>query len=93
MLGARRSLMMNRRVEYVARDSILKLLSEAELARVSTAETAKQLATGEEYIDLAQLERGVRTAPAAIIPTSRMLPRNAVHGETWSRILAVLAVT
>ena len=81
----------DKRTEYVARDSILKLLSAGELAKVSTAETAPGLADGDEYIDLEQLEQGMRTAPAKKAPMSRMLPRNAVHPATWTKILAVLA--
>ena len=81
----------DKRTEYVVRDSILKLLSEGELASVSNAETAVRLADGDEYIDLEQLEQGVRTAPAKKTPTSRMLPRKAVHKDTWNKILAVLA--
>lgn len=81
----------DKRTEYVVRDSILKLLSEDELASVSNAETAALLANGDEYIDLEQLEQGVRTAPAKATPMSRMLPRKAVHQDTWNKILAVLA--
>ena len=33
----------NKRIEYVTRDSILKLLSDDEVASVSTAETAARL--------------------------------------------------
>ena len=81
----------NPRTEYVIRDSILKLLTEDELASVSNAETATKLADGDEYIDLEQLARGVRAAPANETPMSRMLPRKAVHADTWTKILAVLA--
>lgn len=85
--------MQNRRVEYVARESIMKLLSDAELARVSTAETASQLDAGEEYLDLSALDRGVLTSAAVASPTTRMLPRKAVDPTTWAQILVVLAVT
>jgi hypothetical protein len=81
----------DKRTEYVVRDSILKLLSEGELASVSNAEAMARLTDGDEYIDLEQLEQGVRMAPAKETPTSRMLPRKAVHQDTWNKILAVLA--
>ncbi|MEO7730842.1 MAG: hypothetical protein ABIY55_07725 [Kofleriaceae bacterium] len=81
----------DKRAGYVARDRILKLLSEVELARVSSAETAARLSNGDEYLDLAQLGQGVRRAPAEVTPQGRMLPRKAVRGRTWKRILAVLA--
>jgi len=79
-----------KRIAYDARDSILKLLSEAELAQVSTAEEAATLAAGDEYLDLEHLEHGVRKAPVMAAEASRMLPRSAVREETWRKILAVL---
>lgn len=81
----------DKRTEYVVRDRILTLLSEGELASVSNAEAAARIPNGEEYIDLEQLEQGVCTAPAKATPTSRMLSRKAVHQDTWTNILAVLA--
>ncbi len=44
--------MTDTRSEYITRESILKLLSDEEIARISTAETAKALAVGAEYVDL-----------------------------------------
>ena len=79
------------RTEYVTRDSVLKLLSDNELARVSTAETAARLSDGDEYIDLEQLEHGVRRAIGTTTPMARMLPRKAVHESTWTKILTHLA--
>jgi len=73
-----------------SRDKILKLLSETELAQVSTAEEAVGLAPGDEYIDLEHLEEGVHAAPVVAAAASRMLPRSAVSDDTWRRILAVL---
>jgi hypothetical protein len=51
------------RKEYVTRDTILRLLSDDEIARVSTAETAAGLADGDEYVDLDAPDRGVQRAP------------------------------
>ncbi len=79
------------RTEYVTRDSVLKLLSDNELARVSTAETAARLSDGDEYIDLEHLEQGVRKAVGTTTPMTRMLPRMAVHESTWTKILTHLA--
>ena len=81
----------DKRTEYVVRDRILKLLSAAELASVAKAEGEARLADGDEYIDLEQLEQGVRQVPVAGTPTSRMLPRKAVREDTWMKILAVLS--
>ena len=79
------------RAEYVTRDSILKLLSDDEVAHVSTAETADRLVSGDEYLDLGQLERGVRRAPDTATPMGRVLPRKAVREDTWAKIVTHLA--
>jgi len=79
------------RTEYVTRDSILKLLSDEEIARVSMAETAARLSDGDEYVDLEQIEQGVRRAVGTTTPMARMLPRKAVHEDTWTKILTHLA--
>ena len=46
----------------VARENILKLLSDEEVAKVSTAEAASGLTEGTEYLDLEHLEQGVQRA-------------------------------
>ena len=81
------------RKEQVTRDSILKLLSDEENARVSTAEAAPRLTEGAEYLDLEHLDRGVQRASATTAKTTmgRVLPRSAVSEETWRKILARLA--
>lgn len=81
----------DKRTEYVTRDSVLKLLTDEEVARVSTAESAVQLADGDEYLDLEQLNQGVRRALGPTAPLGRVLPRKAVHEKTWSEILKQLA--
>lgn len=77
------------RTEYVERDSLLKLLSDEEIARVSTAETRVGLAPGDEYIDLEQIEQGEQMAPGAT-SMGRVLPRKAVDESTWQSVLAEL---
>ena len=80
-----------KRAEHVTRDTILKLLSNEEIARVSTAETASGLSEGEEYLDLEHLDQGVQRAKAATkVTMGHILPRSAVRDETWSKILAQL---
>ena len=79
------------RTEYVTRDSVLKLLSDDEVGKVSTAETAVHLTAGDEYLDLEQLERGVQRAGEKATPMGRVLPRKSVHAGTWSKILTLLA--
>ena len=78
------------RSENIARESVLTLLSDDEVASVSTAETATRLLDGEEYLDLEQLERGVQQAKKTGPTMGRVLPRKAVHKDTWSKILTVL---
>ena len=48
------------RADRVARDTILKMLSDEENAKVSRAEGAAGLPDGEEYVDLEHLEAGVQ---------------------------------
>ena len=80
----------DKRSEFVSRESILKLLSDDEVARVSTAEAEVRLDNGDEYLDLEQLDQGVQWAPAARKPMGHLLPRKAVHELTWSKILTQL---
>ena len=81
----------HRREAQVTRDSVLQYLSDEEVAKVASAETAYRLAEGEQYLDLDQLEQGVRSAPPAPPPAGRLLPRASVQPQTWSRILSHLA--
>ena len=76
-----------KRAEQVARDTILKLLSDEENARVSTGEAASRLTEGAEYLDLQHLDRGVQHAG---ITMGHVLPRSAVSDQTWNKILAHL---
>ena len=73
--------------EYATRDRILQLLSDDEVSSVSTAETAARLSDGDEYLDLEQLDQGVQRAHGTTTPMGRVLPRKAVHANTWSKIL------
>lgn len=79
------------REKYVNRDGILKLLSDVEVARVSMAETAERLLSGEEYLDLEHLDWGVQRALGATAPMGHVLPRKAVAEETWGSILKYLS--
>lgn len=85
--------MTNTRSDYVTRESIMKLLSDEDIARVSTAETAVRLTNGDEYLDLEALDQGVRHADGTAAPMGRVLPRKAVHADTWNAILKHLAAS
>lgn len=76
--------------QYVTRESIMKLLSNDEVAKVSTAETTPKLQAGDEYIDLEHVGAGVKHAAVGTNMDS-VLPRKAVHSGTWTKILAHLA--
>ncbi|HEX3774717.1 MAG TPA: hypothetical protein VHV51_09655, partial [Polyangiaceae bacterium] len=74
------------------REAILKLLTDAEISKVSTAEDAPRLIEGDEYIDLEDLASGVQLAQA--VPRTapgHALPRSAVADETWARIVKAVA--
>lgn len=80
------------RMEYITRETILKLLSDDEIARVSTAETATHLVEGDEYVDLEAPDQGVRTAlGGSNARLGRVLPRKAILEKTWREILALLS--
>jgi hypothetical protein len=78
--------------EYVIRDEVMKLLSAQEAAEVDS-ERAGQLREGQEYLDLEQALQGVKRAAGASPPRGRVLPRDAVHAATWSKILALVSGT
>jgi hypothetical protein len=80
------------RADHLAREKILKLLSDEENAKVSTAEATAGLPEGEEYVDLEHLDLGVQSATTSMTKATagHIVPRSAVHGDTWSKILAQL---
>ena len=80
------------RAGYVTREAVLKLLSNEEIGKVSTAEAATGLKDGQDYLDLEHLERGIQQAgPGAVVKMGHVVPRSAVSAETWSRITAQVA--
>jgi hypothetical protein len=78
------------RTENLAREGVLKLLSDDEVASVSTAETALRLLDGEEYLDLEHLDRGVQKTGRSPTVMAGVLPRRTVHKDTWGKIVALL---
>jgi hypothetical protein len=76
--------------DYLTREKILKLLSDDEVAAVSTAETADHLAAGDEFIDLNKFDLGVQRGPRSKTPMGHVLPKKAVHAGTWKKIVAQL---
>jgi hypothetical protein len=81
----------NDRTETITRHTILQLLSDEEIARVSDAETAKQLVVGDEYVNLEAPDLGIHKAfDGSTPPMGRVLPKKAVGGKTWRQIEALL---
>jgi hypothetical protein len=75
-----------------ARDTILKLLTDDEVAKVSAAECAAGLANGVQFVDLAHLDRGIQTAAILNkVNAGDVIPRNAVSDQTWKKIMVLLA--
>jgi hypothetical protein len=77
----------------LTRETILALLTDAEVAKVSEAEDAPRLIEGDEYVDLADPSAGVqqvqavpRTAPGPA------LARSAVSDATWAKIVRAVAI-
>ena len=78
------------KTDYLTRNHILNLLSDDEVATVSTAEAAVKLSEGDEYLDLEQLEQGVLRADGVVVPMGHILPRRGVRSGTWTQILTQL---
>jgi len=74
--------MNNAKRTQVSRDSIVELLTDDEVAKVSTAETGARLAEGDEFIDLEKLDQGVRHANGVLVQLKNIVPRKAVHEKT-----------
>ena len=71
---------------------ISKLLSNDDIAKVSSAEAASGRTEGGEYLDLEHLGDGCSARQGrAKVTMGHALPRSAVSGETWRKILAQLA--
>ncbi len=81
----------NQELAYVVRDKLLGLLSAAEMARVSTAETASRLSNGDDYVDLDDLALSVQRATGLSASLDRVLQRKALGENTWTQSLAKLA--
>jgi len=78
---------MKQKTAKEIRDQVLRLLSDEEVARATNAQADLRLADGDEYIDLAAPDNGVRSVHGAMQMTmGQVLPRKAVSAETWAKI-------
>jgi hypothetical protein len=83
----------DQRTRPPSHDVVIALLSDDEIASVNTREAAASLSEADEYLDLEQLDRGVRRGPLPATPICRVLPRKAVREATWAKILTWLGAT
>ena len=91
-LRRRADMKTHQRTENITRETIMMLLSDDEVARVSTAETAAKLGDGDEYVDLEEPDRGVQRASAGTAtPMGEVLPRKGLHEKTWRQIVALVS--
>lgn len=77
---------------YVTRASVMQLLSDDEVAKVSSAESSDPLSVGDEYLDLQHLDLGVQTAKGDTSGTPHFLPKKVIHLDTWGKILSDLEI-
>jgi hypothetical protein len=68
----------------------MALLSDDEVARVASAETAASLSKGDEYVDLEMPERGAQRVASQPPTPGSVLPKKAVREDTWKKIVAQL---
>jgi len=71
-------------------DVIIALLSDDEIASVNKHAAAADHSDVDEYVDLEQVEQGVRRGLGPPRPICRVVPRKAVHDSTWTKIVACL---
>jgi hypothetical protein len=80
---------MKKQPEAVTRENILDILSAEEAALVGLVATAAQIASGDEFIDLADIAKGVQRAGEPR-PQKDVLPRKAISENTWRKIVTNL---
>ena len=88
-----RNMNNEKRSEYFTRDGLMKLLSDDEIAKVTADESATALVDGDEYVDLEELDKGVRTVAGSTagIAVGRVVAKKALQQGTWDKVVAQLA--
>jgi hypothetical protein len=77
--------------QAITREHIMALLSDAEIAKISSAEAARRPIEGDEYIDLESPGAGVHQVHAvSAVHPGHILPRSAVSDATWAKIIAAI---
>ena len=80
------------RITHITRQTIQELLSQDDGDPQSGLIVMSELSAGDEYLDLAHLEDGVRRAGGPSALDTDMLPRKAVCKDTWAKIMVHLPV-
>jgi hypothetical protein len=76
----------------LTREAVLRLLTDAEVEKVSRAAGEPRLIEGDEYVDLGDPDAGVQQVQATPrIAPGHALPRNAVSDATWAKIVRAVA--
>jgi hypothetical protein len=75
----------------LTRARVLELLEQGEFAGTSVLEDENRLAKGQEYLDLERLDAGVQRASDSVTALRHVLPRKAVHEDTWRKLLRQLS--
>jgi len=81
---------MKKQPEPVTRENIVSILSSEEAANVGSETTQVQVRTGDEFIDLAEIDKGVQRA-AEPQRLRNVLLRSALAPNTWQKIITNLA--
>jgi hypothetical protein len=77
----------------LTRARVLELLEQGEFGGASLLETENRLAKGQEYLDLERLEAGVQRALDSVTSLRHVIPRKAVHEDTWRKLLRQLSAS
>ncbi len=87
-----RSAAASRSREAPTREAVLMLLTDGEMARLRAMHRGPPLGEGEQYVNLEDVEGGVRRVHAGTsVVVHNLVPRRAVGAVTWSRMCKLLA--
>lgn len=72
------------------RETIIKLLTETELANVSRDEGTQWLIRGDEFVDLANLDRGIQKVKVLRQESNTSVAKPSVSVPTWSKVVTAM---
>ena len=85
--GSEASSSPDERSEYLTRDDVLRLLGDGELMGA----LPRGLQSGDEFLDLDHLARGVQRAGGGKTKAGNLLARKSVHERFWQNLLTQLS--